>query len=55
MRRRGPAYTFEPYERVPDGQTVRSATKPPIAGRLAYLGVMAIFAILLTLGIALNL
>lgn len=29
MRRRGPAYTFEPYERVPDGQSV---PQPQLSG-----------------------
>lgn len=29
MRRRGPAYTFEPYERVPDGQVVKG---PQLSG-----------------------
>jgi len=54
MRRHRPTYTLKPYEPVPDGQTVRQAVRSPFAGRVAYLGVMAIFALLLAIGIALN-
>lgn len=56
MRRHRPTYTFEPYDRVPDDQTVQgSRPRAPLAWRLAYIGAVALGFALLAVGIIANL
>ena len=53
MRKHGPAYTFEPYERVPDGQTVRG---PQLTGwrrrmwQAAFIACMVLVPVLIVVG-----
>ncbi len=51
MRRHRPGYTFEPYERVPDGQVVHQPTTvAPLSWRLAYLGFGLLIVALIVIG-----